>query len=85
MLQGSEYCLSCLTGGLHTLADPPDSGSAHNNPDSQSLSRLHNSPALRPYANKQVPTTEKQNSLKRGFQTQNLYLGAIGKLRVGRI
>lgn len=48
ILHGSEYCLSCWTGGLQTLAEAPCSASAQTNPDSQSLSRRQSSPTLLP-------------------------------------
>lgn len=44
-------------GARQTLA-PPIADTSHTKPDSQSASRRHNSPNLRPYANKQLPVTE---------------------------
>lgn len=58
VVQSSAYCLASTIGARHTL-DPLIADTSQTNPDSQSASRRHNSPNLRPYANKQLPFTVK--------------------------
>lgn len=43
----SAYCLATTIGARHTLA-PPVADTSHTRPLSQSASRRHNSPILRP-------------------------------------
>ena len=59
VVQSSAYCLAMAIGARQTLA-PLVADTSHIKPDSQSASRRHNSPNLRPYANRQVPITKKR-------------------------
>lgn len=52
--QSSAYCFATAIGARQTLA-PPAADTSHTKPDSQSASRRHNSPILRPYAKRQLP------------------------------
>lgn len=63
VVQSSEYCLATAIGARHTLA-PLVAEMSQIKPDSQSASRRHNSPNLRPYANRQFPITKEQKEKK---------------------
>lgn len=56
VVQSSAYCFANTIGARQTLG-PPIAEMSQTNPDSQSASLRHNSPILRPYANKQLPIT----------------------------
>lgn len=58
VMQSSAYCLASTIGGRHTLA-PLRVEMSQTRPDSQSESRRHSSPYLRPSGNTQWPMTER--------------------------
>lgn len=66
VMQSSAYCLASTIGGRHTLA-PLRVEMSQTRPDSQSESRRHSSPYLRPSGNTQWPMTERGGT----WQDQN--------------
>lgn len=77
--QSSAYCLATAIGARQTLA-PLIADKSQIKPDSQSASRRHSSPNLRPYANKQLPITEMTNkktmekSKSKSFENEEIFI-----------
>lgn len=65
----SEYCLAMAIGARHTL-DPLAADTSQTSPASQSASRRHSSPNLRPYKNRHFPITE----IKKRFFLNVVYI-----------
>lgn len=63
----SAYCFATTMGARHTFG-PPAADTSHTRPLSQSASRRHNSPILRPYAKRQLPKAVKKLKIYHVFK-----------------